>query len=96
LPPVQLPATCRTDETRSACAPLADPLLIEPALGEGVALAVDPVAEPVAPAVEPVGDVALGLDAVAEPVLPALELLEDPIEGAADSRVPRISTREFT
>jgi hypothetical protein len=96
LPPVQLPATCRTDVTRRACAPLADPLLIEPVLGEGVALAVDPVVEPVAPAVEPVGDVALGLVPVAEAALPGLELLEDPIEEPADSSVPRISTREFT
>jgi hypothetical protein len=96
LPPVQLPATCRTDVTRRACAPLEDPLLIEPALEEGVAVAVDPVVEPVAPAVEPVGDVELGLDPVAEPVLPVLELLEDPIEEPADSSVPRISTREFT
>jgi len=75
--------------TRRAWAPLADPLLVEPALEEPGALAVDPVVEPVAPAVEPVGDVEPGLDAV-------LELLEDPIEEPADSSVPRISTREFT
>jgi hypothetical protein len=93
LPPVQLPATCRTDVTRKACAPLADPLLIEPVLGEGVALAVDPVVEPAAPAV---GDVALGLDPAAAPVLAVLELLEDDIGAPADSSVPRISTREFT
>ena len=72
--------------TRRAWAPLADPLLIEPALEEPVGLAVDPAVEPGAPAAEPVGDVELGLDPV----------LEDPIEEPADSSEPRISTREFT
>ena len=79
--------------TRRAWAPLADPLLIEPVLEEPVGLAVDPVAEPVAPGAEPVGDVEPGLVAVGEAVLP---VVEDPIEDPADSSVPRISTREFT
>jgi hypothetical protein len=60
-------------------------------LEEPVVLGVDPGVEPVAPAVEPVGDVELGL--VAEPVL---EPVEDPIEELAGSTVPRTSTREFT
>jgi len=60
-------------------------------LEEPVVLPVDPVVEPVAPAVDPVGDVELGLDAV----LPVLGALED-IDELADSRVPRISTFEFT
>ncbi len=82
--------------TRRAWPPFAAPL-IEPALEEPGALAVDPVVEPVAPpAVEPVGDVEPGLVAVEEPVLPVADPVEDPIGEPADSSVPRISTREFT
>ena len=112
LPPVQLPATWRTDVTCSACAaPIPDiepdAPVIEPVLDEPVLPAidpVDPVVEPVDPAVEPGAPV----DAVpaVEPVLdPAPDIAPvDPLPvpyapgdaAPAASSVPRISTREFT
>jgi hypothetical protein len=86
LPPVQLPATWRTDVTCSACAapiPDIDPdaPVIEPVLDEPVLPAiepVDPVVEPVDPVVEPVAPVVDEPAPAAVDPVPAVEPVLDP------------------